>query len=115
MAERGRWSIGQWIGRLADWPIGRLAGRWVDSAAPRCTQLRALMRCMPEVLQRTSAMLPEQLEMLQAAFKASDDGQGFVTLQALSCRLLPRLNISADTELCRRVQMHIFGKVMIGR
>ena len=37
---------------------------------------------MPQMLHNSSAILPEQLDVLRHAFKASDDGQGFITLQA---------------------------------
>ena len=85
-----------------------------DDATARAwvAALRALVVTMPKMLHETSAVSPEQLELLRHAFKASDDGQGFVTLQALTSKLLPRLNVSADTELCRRAQLRIFGTVL---
>jgi hypothetical protein len=43
--------------------------------------LRALVVTIPRMLRHKSMISQEQLELLRHAFKASDDGQGFITLQ----------------------------------
>ncbi|KAL1516075.1 hypothetical protein AB1Y20_002687 [Prymnesium parvum] len=59
----------------------------VHTACAWSDALRALMVAMPQMLHKSSAIQAEQLDMLRHAFKASDDGQGFVTLQEKSIQL----------------------------
>ena len=65
--------------------------------------LRALLWAVP--LMQQSRLPQEQLDFVQQAFRASDEGRGYVAVRSTAVhRLLARLNISAESELCRRAQ-----------